>query len=309
MTWQFTEASYRKRGSYRLTDEQRASHKVAVDVEVVSYSHERYENRKSNPDYTFYGYVTVFHGTSISKKIALEFTRQRIFWGDNLDFWLFQLLENQTKTINLSLRAIAGKMNLTLTDVDPPEPTLHPFPETTFKVETYGESQFKFSVYWLPFPAPFDVPIPIWDDDPSGGQDEYPEPLKRPKDDPYSGNPDESPEQPDNDPRDYDEANDPQAGGNGSGSCGQVFYEYRNATTSQNWSTNSVANGCTPATLEGRTADLGVGVRKHIFLVWNGGEVRIIANVPTNHTVEVRNVEVVRPDGFRLSLNPNSLSY
>jgi hypothetical protein len=220
--WQTDEKTYREEGSYRFTPEQRASEILVLDVEITSYSHERYENKKSNPNASFYGYATVFHGSSVRGKIPLEFVRQRVVYARNNQITDTSFLLSSHYSTLASLRTL-GNFGFDPPDwftslaklFDTPYPgmftencEIQPFDllghrETVCKVKTMGQSQFLFRCAWM-LPITFDdAPIAVLGNDPTDGEDEYPDPKNNPSDDPYRGNDGESEKNPDSDPWDY----------------------------------------------------------------------------------------------------------
>jgi len=243
-TWKEDTATYRKRGSYRFTAEQRASEILLLTVEIDSRSHEVYLNKKSNPDYSFWGYATVFHGSTVREKIGLEFVNQRVVSAINqqttlVSFVLSSHYSTLTSLLTLGnlgmdipqpLQSFADLFNVPypgMFDVncDPKPFDLLGHRETIVKVETYGESQFTFRCNWI-HPIIFgDVPLAVLSDDPTDGGDEYDEPDGKDPNDPYQGNEPESPPGDGNDPRDYGD-------GSGGGSeppfeGGQCEFSYR----------------------------------------------------------------------------------
>lgn len=319
--WKTDEKSYRKIGSYRFTSEQRASEILNLDIEIDSYSHERYENKKSNPDYSFYGYATIFHGSTVYKKIAIEFPKQRIVYANNQHVTLSSFILSSHYSTLTSLITIGNlgfdppayfEFFADLFDIPYPgmfDENCQPKPfdllghrETVVKFESFGESQFTFRCSWM-MPIIFgDVPLAVISDDATDGEEEYPDPPRNDPSDPYAGNPDPSDEDPDSDPRDFEDPNrpdpefPPETGG-------LLAYEFRVIGTT-NWSSLTKPGVSYPGEVRCfNDPDYdGLGVtRMTILYSHSGGDTRLVAGgTGASSGVEVRNVRYIYIDGTQV---------
>jgi hypothetical protein len=325
-TWNTDESSYRKIGSYRFSSEQRASEILCLDVEIDSYSHEKYENKKSNPDYSFYGYATIFHGSTVYKKIPLEFAKQRVVFANNqhitlTSFILSSHYSTLTSLLTISnlgfdlpqaLQSFADLFNVPYPGMFDENCSPKPFDllghrETVVKVETYGQSQFSFKCSWM-MPIIFgDVPLAVISDDATDGEEEYPDPPKNPSDSPYEGNDLPSPQDPDSDPRDFDDPTDPSSSFPPD-SGGTLAYEY-NTIGFDEWTSNTKTDVSYPGEVRCfNDPDYnGLGVRRMTILYGHvGGDTRLVAGGTGSRSgVEVRNVRYIYSDGTQVIVRNN----
>lgn len=243
LPWESQELTYREFGSFRFSPEQRAAYHLVLDVEILSYAGEVYTNKKSNPDYGFWGYATVFEGSTIARKVGLEFPKSRLISVRNEAPLLLATIITVGQTeISYDIGseffpAPDPGLGVSYTPANVTSiPTLAGFMETVVKVETIPLCQFKFRCFWLPIPEPLGVTIgPVEGNDPTEGEEEYPEPEKKPSDNPFDGNPEESPFDENNDSRDYGAV--PQ--GDPTNTDGSVIFSVLTRHYSGNTSTNT----------------------------------------------------------------------
>jgi hypothetical protein len=78
-------------------------------LEIDSIDAPRYVNKKTLPDYSHYGYLTTFKGSSVVDKKPVEFPRQRVYENINENIWHYH---QQTE----SLRFGVGATNLLINE-------------------------------------------------------------------------------------------------------------------------------------------------------------------------------------------------
>lgn len=209
LPYELEELTFREQGSIRFTDEQRAAYRMILDVEIISFVKEEYANLKSLPRNGFWGYATVFHGSSPIKLLKVEFAKQRL-----LDV-IRQDILNTGLTVTSHLQTVSSIANLAeALSLDPvvspwATPTVLANPETVVKFKSQPLTQFVFKLYWLPFEAGTVEALLFNSEDPTDGGNEYPEPRRNLPGDPWANNPIPSPFDPDSDDRDYGNQNNP----------------------------------------------------------------------------------------------------
>lgn len=174
-----------------------------ADVVIESTTSTRYENYKSRPAHSFYGYASLVSDDCLEIKIPLEFPRQRIYEGriteafqawNNLAFWLntqkpFLELVNQ-------LDVEPEQRTVNICDIDPFPFSWKSLPLREVYVRCTPRTQFRIELFWVE---------PLYFEDGCGNghggesqeettdkQDGLPngiQPKQNPNNDPYQGNP------------------------------------------------------------------------------------------------------------------------
>lgn len=209
LPWKTDRKQYRTQGSYRFSQEQRNSYFLYLDIKIISFVHQDYNNFKSNPPNGFWGYATTFCGSTPEKIQQVEFPNQRMVRLEGRNNLTTAVVAQAHKANIFSLESLAISLGGQVQFVDAQPPTVVGFPETIVKFKGLPLSQFQFSCYWLRY-EPFVLDGVLFEsDDPTDGESEYYEPTRNPRDNPYQGN--EQPSEPDenNDERDYGEEPDP----------------------------------------------------------------------------------------------------
>lgn len=297
--WQRESLVFREQGSFRFAPVQRESYALFLDIEILSYVGERYVNLKSNPPYSFYGYATIFEGAVATRKIPLDYARQRIISVVNrqpIDIADREIIANNQEEIEISL---AGALDVALDYLlaESNQGTLGHL-ETVVKVKCPPLTSFRVNCQWLPFDADIEDYVRIIPEDPTDGEDEYPEPARNSVSDPYSGVPASSPIDGANDPRDYGEPEDIPVD-----IVGTLSYEAFSNQQNQ-WLVRSKANAHWPG-------GLGVkpGPEPRNYVVWysEGQPLIEMANGGTE-SQQVRFVQLVTSDGEVFVPDPNSIT-
>lgn len=209
LEWQSDSVTYRGAGSYRFTAEQRGALILACDVEIISVIRQPYESLKSVPPNSHYGFAVLFYGSTPIKRVDLEFPATRIFHATNLvGFNAVQnelLARRNAENVKVHFDGLtpAVRRAFFLEIEDPPGVLLPGLPETIVKVKVPPGSQFGIVARWLAIPEAEFTNVAFEASDGSDGLDEFGRPRVNDPDSPFAGNPPESPQNPENDPRDY----------------------------------------------------------------------------------------------------------
>lgn len=289
-SWNSENLNFRESGSIRFSQEQLRSYALILDVEIVSYIKESYVNFKGNPPYGYWGTATVFQGGVPIERKTLEWTRQRIInvrneaaataFNDEVSYFKDNAFQLDA--------ASALDFVITSTFTYPAAPILE-HKETLVKFRALDKSQFKFTVWWMPFPTSSEQFLDFSDSDPTAGFDEYPEPTANPSDNPYIGNADPDEPNPASDPRDFSDENQPASNvlGYGTGS-----YEFRDAGTN-GWSATTKGNLGYPGNMIPTTSSGGFNE-----VSWQDADgVTTSLVFGASPPVQVRNLTIAQPNG------------
>jgi hypothetical protein len=204
--WLEEKLSYRGRGSYRFSEDQRTSYALILDVEIISYVREPYVNLGWNTPRGFWGNFTEFHGTSIAKSGQMNFAKQRVISVKNealMDYLRdkqnfeneARLITNWEEALEFAFEQFVPFEGLPLLRHD----------ETVLKFVANPLTQFQFNCYWLrALDNPDDLPE-FTPSDPSKDDDEYPSPERREPSDPFNPEKPVSAPNPGSDSRDFPE--------------------------------------------------------------------------------------------------------
>lgn len=225
---------FRGQGSYRFTDEQRASYRLILDIKITSYVREAYASTKTLPVNGFWGYATIFHGSIVAQKISVDFARQRLVDKISKDELNSGLIVSGQLIATQNLQVVATALGALVTVTPFNAPTLLTQPETVIKFKADEFTQFQFSCYWLPYEDGIGANLLFNSDDPTDGEDEYYYPPRNTPDNPWAGNPPGDEPDPLSDPLDFG----PPDNGNNQGSA-IAIYEFRDAA-SADWSENQI---------------------------------------------------------------------
>lgn len=298
LPWKTDKKQYRTQGSYRFSQEQRNSYFLYLDIKIVSYVHTAYENFKSVPPNGFWGYSTIFCGSTPTEKKELEFPNQRVVLLQGRDNLNAAIIAQTHKANIFSLESLAISLGGQVQFVEAQPPTVVGFPETVVKFKGFPLCQFEFSCYWLRYePFVFDGVL-FESDDPTDGEDEYQTPKQNPIDDPYQGN--EQPSEPDDDSdeRDYGEDNE-----DDEGIVGVFSYEFATNEELSTWNRFEYQDIKWPGQLQpSRTSQFDNAIS---WIDFEGNE-RILTQT-SSRAVAVRFVQILGPDGTIYVPEPNRL--
>jgi len=95
---QYRELRYANSGSIALSEIEHNAYRAALTLEVTHVDAPRYGSRKTLPDNTHYGYVTLFRGSTVTDTIAIKYPKFRVFDIRNQGIWNYHQL---TETVLL----------------------------------------------------------------------------------------------------------------------------------------------------------------------------------------------------------------
>lgn len=200
----------RNKGSYTIPEEARKAHRLLVDVVVVSVTRNQYGNLNYNLPQGEYGNVTFWSGASINRTEKIKYPTMRLIDWVNVEASVaFQCALN-AKAVNTTVGALGLAMGYPSVEGDRRPPTVWGYLTSHLKFVLYPDTQMQVICQWWPWPDAEGIEEPDPDlDDPASGEDEYPEPKRNPKDEPWDGNPPSSGLDQSRDPRDFDDSNAP----------------------------------------------------------------------------------------------------
>lgn len=290
---------YREQGSYRFSEEQRNAYILIFTIQVLSFVNEPYASFKTLPQNGFWGKATIFYGAEVIRTVPMEYAKQRfihVIARDNLNA---ALIGASLATVQSGLIAVAivaggsiGAQPLNLPDVSG-------FPETVIKFRGLPLAQYQFTCYWQPQQSGFAEFIEPFAEDPTDGDDEYPEPRRNSADDPYANNAPSSPFDPDSDPRDFV----PIGSGFNAG-IGNASYQFRDAA-SGGFQANTIDGLGFPGILFASTAANG---NNEVSYRDAQGAVTVLVE-GASPPVQVQSFIIIVPNsGSTYAPNPNSFS-
>lgn len=210
--WETRSRTYRESGSINITNQMREAYALIVDLTILSYVGAPSFSTRSIPEKGFWGFATIFERTTPRELIQVELPRFRLL-----------NVRNDAVAAAYNALALAANSNTQITNIDEAvealwsrftEISLAPnlrHREDIIKFKGLPKSQFRFDIYWLPFPGN-DQDFPDFNPDaPAGEQDEYFEPIQNTPADPYAGLPAPSNIPGNRDPRDFSDDNLPPA--------------------------------------------------------------------------------------------------
>lgn len=131
-------------GSIRLTSIEQAAYRSALTIEILGYRGQRYVGYKSLPEDTHWGYCTLFDGASVREKVAVKFSRQRLFEVVNTDVWLYY---QHTELVNL-LGVVMAKVGERTAELSSSESLPELFGRVTWQIVTeIGETALEILGY------------------------------------------------------------------------------------------------------------------------------------------------------------------
>jgi len=95
---QYRELRYANSGSIALSEIEHNAYRAALTLEITHVDAPRYGSRKTLPDNTHYGYVTLFRGSTVTDTIAIKYPKFRVFDIRNQGIWNYHQL---TETVLL----------------------------------------------------------------------------------------------------------------------------------------------------------------------------------------------------------------
>ncbi len=198
----------RNKGAYTIPEAARRSHRLLVDVEVISVTRNQYTNLMYNLPQGEFGNVTYWSGASIARTEKIKYPSQRLLDWVNVEAGLANIVGGTGYVILFTLRQMAIALGLVPVEGNRSPPNTWGYPISHLKFVLYPDTQIRITCQWYPFVNYPEVEETEPDlDDPASGEDEYPSPRQNPIGDPWNGN--EYPTDPDSDrdSRDYSPEN------------------------------------------------------------------------------------------------------
>lgn len=202
----FLQVSYqiRNKGSFTIPDEARKSHRLILDIEVVSVTRTQYQNFLYNMPQGDYCNVTFWSGSAISRTEKIKYPSQRLIDWINIEASLCLNAAGVGVTIIETIKSLGAALELTVTETDGQSQAVWGYPITHVKVVCPEDTQILLTCTWYPFettPLVNDIEPQI--EEPSDSEDEYKSPSRNPSSNPWAENAPASLPQPDRDIRDY----------------------------------------------------------------------------------------------------------
>lgn len=84
---QSRELRYSNSGSIRFSEIEHNAYRLALTLEITHIDAPRYGSKKTLPDNTHYGYVTLFKGSTVTDTISIKYPKFRVFDIINQGIW------------------------------------------------------------------------------------------------------------------------------------------------------------------------------------------------------------------------------
>lgn len=84
---EYRELRFTSSGSFELSEIEHNAYLQRLTIQIDNIDSQRYLNRKTMPDHSHYGYLTMFKGSSVIERVPVEFPRQRVFERINQGIW------------------------------------------------------------------------------------------------------------------------------------------------------------------------------------------------------------------------------
>lgn len=166
----------------------------------------------------------MFYGAYPERKIPIEFFNQRVLVLVARSSLNSNLVTEGVFTLKAFILALAAALGKPIGSTPVTPPLILGFPETVVKIVAPPLTQFSLTCHWLPFQDEFSGGTDFESEDPTDGEDEYPEPNRNSPENPYFGNPRPDDPNPDSDARDFPVGPVP---GTNEGAGNRIFYDYK----------------------------------------------------------------------------------
>lgn len=93
----YRELRYSNSGSIELSEIEHNAYRAALTLEITHVDAPRYGSKKTLPDNTHYGYVTLFRGSTVTDTIAIKYPKFRVFDIRNQGIWNYHQLTESTQ--------------------------------------------------------------------------------------------------------------------------------------------------------------------------------------------------------------------
>lgn len=102
----YRELRYSDSGSIELSEVEHNAYRAALTLEITHVDAPRYGSKKTLPDNTHYGYVTLFRGSTVTDTLAIKYPKFRVFDIRNQGIWNYhQLTESVQLGAGVSVAA------------------------------------------------------------------------------------------------------------------------------------------------------------------------------------------------------------
>lgn len=81
------ELRYSDSGSIRFSEIEHNAYRLSLTLEITHIDAPRYGNKKTLPDNTHYGYVTIFKGSTVADMVSIKYPKFRVFDIINQGIW------------------------------------------------------------------------------------------------------------------------------------------------------------------------------------------------------------------------------
>lgn len=291
----------RNQGSLEFNEEELAADIVLVDVRCTAIAGSVYVNKKTLPDYGYYGSVTLFGGATVERRIPLDFVYQRVLDSERI----FRRIQCYLALLELRIRDLDAKISAP-EDIPPvgvgelPREFIYRGLEYgKLKIKSLVTTQWEIKVRRYTQETGFACQSVSQSEDPTKGEDEYPQPIPIPDPNNFpAGLPNATPPYPGADGRDFEPAS---SGGNAG--VGLMTYQFRDANSGP-FTTNSIADIGYPGILLRTTAANG-----NREISWRDNEgVQTVLVEGASPPVQVRMVRVEYAPGQEYAPFGDSLS-
>jgi hypothetical protein len=104
---EYRELRFTTSGSFELSEIEHNAYLQRLTVQIDEIDSQRYLNKKTLPDHSHYGYLTMFKGTSVIERLPIEFPKQRVFERINQGLWNYH---QQTESLVMTITALSKTM-------------------------------------------------------------------------------------------------------------------------------------------------------------------------------------------------------
>lgn len=137
-------------GSIRLSDIEKAAYFLSVDIEILGAEASRYQNYKSNPPSTHWGYASVFSGASVRDVIPVRHALQRVYDGQVPEVWLhFQMSELETIRGEADAQGLTAILSELVGEFPGGETLVAIWEEVVVPAAEYVEGVYRAAWRWL----------------------------------------------------------------------------------------------------------------------------------------------------------------
>lgn len=97
---EYRELRYSNSGSIALSEIEHNAYRQALTLEITHVDAPRYENLKTLPENTHYGYVTLFRGSTVTDTVPVKYPKFRVFDINNQGIWNYHQLTESVQVLS-----------------------------------------------------------------------------------------------------------------------------------------------------------------------------------------------------------------